>query len=310
MKNHIHKKFRKGIHIQKQVFLFSNIIILVLVLALTWSAYNPNNNTITFPTNDYTPNFSTSTNPSESMNATDPSDDVTIPTEGTIEPTTQPSQPAEQDQPESEYPKYHKVIQGDTWYNISIEYFGSDKYADVLAYSNDRTMTDYIFIGEILKIESEDYLIQLANDIRNSDSEEDFYTFKAGPFGYEYGKRPNPAVDITVSKDCTGKNNTGKVDTSSFEYIGNHLITAYDPYCEHCCSGTGMMASGNYAISGYSVAASYPLGTTLYIEGYGFYVVEDRGVSGKHIDIAAPSHNDCYALTNYSVAVYIVPNNN
>ena len=100
------------------------------------------------------------------------------------------------------------------------------------------------------------------------------------------------------------------MDTSAFEYIGNHVITGYDPYCKHCCSGTGLMASGNYAINGYSVAASYPFGTTLYIEGYGFYVVEDRGVDGKHIDIAAPSHEACYAITNNSVAVYIVPNNN
>lgn len=314
MKNFIQYLFKKNRHKEKQIFLFSNIVILVLVMTLVWGSYDQADNITTSPpiVNDSISDVDTK--PTEMTNSTDYTENTTFPIENPTNPTESipqsPTNTTEPVQSEDEWPKYYKVVKGDTWYKISMTYFKTDEYADALAYNNNRSMTDYIFIDEILKIESEDYLIQLSSEIEKNQLKEDFYTFTAGPFGYKYGERPNPAINISIPKDCTGKNYTEKVDTSTFEYIGNHLITGYDSYCSHCCSGTGLMASGNYAVNGYSVAASYPIGTTLYIEGYGFYVVEDRGVSGKHIDIATPSHQDCYALTNSSVAVYIVPNNN
>ena len=300
MKNFIQALFKKGRRKEKQIFLFSNIIILVLVIGLVWGSYNPDNSTISFPPSAGVNHSNVSFKPTETVDSTNP-------TESIIQTTTETTEPTES---KDEWPKYHTVVKGDTWYNLSMAYFNTDEYADALAYINNRKITDYIFIGETLTIGSESYLIQMSGLIKNYDFGENYHFFEAGPFGYKYGEKSNPAIDITVSKDCTGKNYTGEVDTSTFEYVGKHAITGYDPYCTHCCSGTGLMASGNYAINGYSIAASYPLGTTLYIEGYGFYMVEDRGVSGKHIDIAAPSHQDCYALTSNSVAVYIVPNNN
>lgn len=125
---------------------------------------------------------------------------------------------------------------------------------------------------------------------------------------YSYGERVTPAVEIDTSIGV--KNNTGYVDTYEYTCIGKYIITGYTPTCTHCCAGgKGITASGVKAIPGYSVAAddSIPFGTTLYIEGYGYYVVEDRGVSGNHIDIAANTHEECYALTNKEVNVYIVP---
>ena len=65
-------------------------------------------------------------------------------------------------------------------------------------------------------------------------------------------------------------------------------------------------------IPGYSIAMSkdIPFGTTVYIEGYGYYVVEDRGggVGPGHIDIACVDHNSCYTTVDrmYNVPVYIV----
>lgn len=315
MKSYIKNSFKKRRHKEKQIFLFSNIVMLVVVMALVWISYDPNAGTITFPPTLLADAASDVDNIDQSTLETNPTENTVAPT---IPETTVPSTEVEEStkptesttEPEKEWPKYHTVVNGDTWYNISIQYFGTDTYADALAYTNNRNMTEYIVIGEILTIEEESYLIHIIEDIRNDNSTDQYYFFEAGPFGYKYGQRSNPAIDVTISKDCTGKNNTEDVDTSTFEYLGKHLITGYDPYCTHCCSGTGLMASGNYAVNGYSVASSYPLGTTLYIEGYGFYVVEDRGVEGKHIDIAAPSHEACYAITNESVAVYIVPNNN
>lgn len=139
--------------------------------------------------------------------------------------------------------------------------------------------------------------------------------YKENETGYQYGKRMYPMVDIKIPEEGESmKNYTGKVDTSDtsiFQYAGNFRITGYSPYCAHCCGGStsGLTASGNNAVCGYTISCTknIPFGTTLYIEGYGFYVVEDRGVPyADLIDIACPTHDDCYPITGYDVPVYIV----
>ncbi len=93
-------------------------------------------------------------------------------------------------------------------------------------------------------------------------------------------------------------------------------ITAYCP-CQKCCSWTrnwygrpvyaygplkgrpkevGTTASGGKAHKG-TIAADtslYPFGTVMYIDGYGYGRVEDRGgaIKGNHIDLFFPSHGD------------------
>lgn len=128
---------------------------------------------------------------------------------------------------------------------------------------------------------------------------------------YKYGRRMSPAVNIDIPTGDDMRNYTGDVDTTEYKLIGTYTITGYTPKCVHCCGNNkGITASGVEAIAGYTVAASsnIPFGTTLYIEGYGYYVVEDRGAfCDQVIDIAAPSHDVCYELTNPEVKVYIVP---
>lgn len=127
---------------------------------------------------------------------------------------------------------------------------------------------------------------------------------------YRFGTRMTPSVKIYPENGV--KNWTEEVDTSGFKYAGRYKITGYTPKCVHCCgSDKGICASGVEAISGYSVAAGneFKFGTTLYIEGYGFYVVEDRGNLGQNvIDIACPDHDTCYAITHGAINVYVVPN--
>lgn len=129
---------------------------------------------------------------------------------------------------------------------------------------------------------------------------------------YKYGERIKPSIDIPpIISETNMRNNTNIIDTSEYLYIGTFSITGYTPKCYHCCGNAkGVTASGVDAIVGYTVAAdkSIPFGTTLYIEGYGYYVVEDRGNFGENvIDIAAPDHDSCYNLTNIGVNVYVVP---
>lgn len=92
-------------------------------------------------------------------------------------------------------------------------------------------------------------------------------------------------------------------------YLGRFYVTGYD-ICMDCCGKLdGITASGAVAQIGRTVAApqSIPFGTTLYIEGIGERVVEDRGglVTGEHLDVLCANHSECYAVTGW-YDVYIV----
>lgn len=212
----------------------------------------------------------------------------------------------------------HTVAAGESWWSISNKYYGNGKYYKALAAYNDKNYNKDLYSGDDLTIP----------DINNSEFQ-NYYTNESlingtlnaslimysGPkTAYKYGTRTNPAVDITIpSSGSSMKNYTGEVDTSNYESLGTYKITGYTPGCVHCCGNDeGIGAAGVEVICGYSVAApkNIPLGTTLYIEGYGYYVVEDRGAFGNGvIDIACPSHDACGPITSTGINVYIVPNN-
>ena len=72
-------------------------------------------------------------------------------------------------------------------------------------------------------------------------------------------------------------------------------VTAYCP-CEKCCGrfADGITASGAPAIGRIIAAPSeIPFGTELFIEGYGYGKVQDRGgsIKGKRLDVLFPTHN-------------------
>ena len=77
--------------------------------------------------------------------------------------------------------------------------------------------------------------------------------------------------------------------------LGEYRLTFYCN-CRRCCGKWtgGPCANGNMPAEGRTVACgSLPLGTRILIAGQGEYVVEDRGVTGKHIDIYMNSHSAC-----------------
>lgn len=77
--------------------------------------------------------------------------------------------------------------------------------------------------------------------------------------------------------------------------IGEYKLTFFCN-CRKCCGrwAGGPTASGTMPAEGRTVACdSLPLGTRILIAGQGEYVVEDRGVTGRHIDIFMASHSAC-----------------
>ena len=86
-------------------------------------------------------------------------------------------------------------------------------------------------------------------------------------------------------------------------HLGTLQIYGYDPWCSHCVgkqTPNAVTASGAIAETGRTVAMhkSIPFGTEIYIEGLGYYVVEDRGVSEGVVDVAVESHSAAYAITS------------
>ena len=88
--------------------------------------------------------------------------------------------------------------------------------------------------------------------------------------------------------------------------LGKYSLTAYCP-CLRCCpTDTGVTASGVIAQSNHTVSFnSLPFGTEVYIQGYGYYVVEDTGgMSG--FDIFFDDHQTALDFGRHSANVYIV----
>ena len=90
-------------------------------------------------------------------------------------------------------------------------------------------------------------------------------------------------------------------------YQGEFLVTFYDD-CEACCGRAGATtASGVYPTAGHTIAADgYEFGTVLYIEGFGYYVVEDRGVPYGMIDIFVNDHSEIPSYGITTASVYLV----
>lgn len=219
-----------------------------------------------------------------------------------LEIETDPVPESETEAPEIKIENTYKIKTGDTFWEISEKFYGDGNYCFALAEYNDLSIDDHITTGHKLIIPSidDEEFIDLVNKYKEEPNT-DLYTLN---------ERATPAVEITIPTGNDMRNYTGKVDTSEYQYIGDWQITGYDPNCAHCCGGNthGIGAAGVEVIPGYSVATKdLPLNITLYIEGYGYYVNEDRGCGEGVIDIVCSSHEACYPITNLDgVAVYIV----
>lgn len=93
--------------------------------------------------------------------------------------------------------------------------------------------------------------------------------------------------------------------------------TAYCP-CEKCCGkwalnrpdGVVYTASGAIAQEGVTIAADwsvFPVGTAVFIEGYGTRTVQDKGaaVKGNAIDVYFESHEEALVFGRKIVRVYV-----
>jgi 3D (Asp-Asp-Asp) domain-containing protein len=88
------------------------------------------------------------------------------------------------------------------------------------------------------------------------------------------------------------------------------IATAYTPFCS-TCSGTGRGATGMLVHHGVVAVDPHviPLGSQLFIPGYGRAVAGDTGgaIIGRRIDLAFNSYGDAMRFGRRSVTVYVLP---
>lgn len=113
------------------------------------------------------------------------------------------------------------------------------------------------------------------------------------------------ASEIWWQEDAERKAEAAKPKLTS---IGRMYITGYDN-CSACCgkwaggpTASGVMPTVNHTVA---MSAAYPFGTRIYIDGLGYYTVEDRGVGSGTVDVYCNNHSECYAITGY-YQVYLV----
>lgn len=88
---------------------------------------------------------------------------------------------------------------------------------------------------------------------------------------------------------------------NKYTYLGSYQLTAYAWTGNRC-------ANGNYPSCGYTVASnSIPMGSRIYIDGYGEYVVEDRGgMASNVIDVYMGDYNTCIQFGRRTADVYLI----
>ena len=128
----------------------------------------------------------------------------------------------------------------------------------------------------------------------------------------------NPDMDGGISDNNdtaerveSNSDNDSNDSESDLTYLGSWIATAYCA-CEICTGeyATGYTASGTLATEGRTIACnSLPLGTQVYIEGYGYYTVEDTGYTpygDAWVDIFYSSHDSALAFGVRQVELYLV----
>ena len=119
-----------------------------------------------------------------------------------------------------------------------------------------------------------------------------------------------PVIEETPDEGVYSDAETTSAYEETLTYVGAWVVTFYCD-CAECVgqyAGMNMTASGREPIPWYTVAtgSSYPFGTVLYIDGFGYFEVMDRGVGDGWADIYVSSHGEIPSYGMTTADVYIV----
>ena len=118
---------------------------------------------------------------------------------------------------------------------------------------------------------------------------------------------PVSAKTVAYSSSLLATDSIKKNSTA----LGNYKLTFYCP-CEKCNGVAGAKtASGTTPTEGRTIAVDssvIPLGSRVYIEGYGMFIAEDTGgaIKNSKIDVFVSSHDRAYELGVQYANIYLL----
>lgn len=120
---------------------------------------------------------------------------------------------------------------------------------------------------------------------------------------------PEPSQEPVTPPVVQQESVSSRASTNTSGWV-EFVATGYCP-CMSCCGKTnGITASGTQATAGRTVAmpSNYSFGTQIEIEGYGTYVVEDRGgaIKSNRIDIYFNTHQEALNFGRRTVKLRVL----
>lgn len=128
---------------------------------------------------------------------------------------------------------------------------------------------------------------------------------KAPEAAKETEKREQAEREATKKKAAYEKELHEKaVKEGKVVYVSATAYSAYDPGCSHYTASGTRLCKGVIAVD----PSFIPLGTRVYIPGYGEAVAEDTGgaIVGNIIDVAFDTHEEALAFGRQDLEIYIL----
>jgi len=110
-----------------------------------------------------------------------------------------------------------------------------------------------------------------------------------------------------IIEEATSSNSNSKSENENLSYLGEFTLTHYSKEVF-----SGQTATGTLVTPGRTIAVDpnvIPLGTKVYIEGYGYRIAEDTGgdIKGNKIDIGVETQQEAISLgKKKNINVWIV----
>ncbi|WP_303218956.1 3D domain-containing protein [Enterococcus asini] len=186
----------------------------------------------------------------------------------------------------------HTVTSSDTLWGLSMKYYGSDDYIQTIANDNKIENADMIYDGEVLKINTDSPAATAAQT-----------------------ETPKAVAETTTEAASAETSEPATTTTEEANYSGTTMYmeaTAYSSDPADALGGGTVTATGqNLLENPMAVAVDpsvIPLGTHLYVEGYGEAYAVDTGsaIQGNIIDVHFSSYDQCVAWGRRQVKVTIL----
>ncbi|EDL65776.1 hypothetical protein BSG1_16010 [Bacillus sp. SG-1] len=185
------------------------------------------------------------------------------------------------------------------------------------------TLLTLITIGiYTLSVQAEEYTV-----IESEVTVENYHNIKEGDMLWELASKQDEAVitvetrqelihngkEVLVQKQSESKENKAAKDNNTDQVVKEVEVkaTAYTAYCEGCIgitkTGVNLRANPDEKVIAVDPAV-IPLGSKVYVEGFGYATAEDTGsaIKGNRIDIFIPSREEALDYGVKSITVQII----